>query len=253
MKNIVAMDESGNTQKIIAIGLVSIPYKEISKINLIFSLSEKDPHEIQVLYNKKSGGEFKYVDLRNAFRQTRLDVYDIFLKQKLKQLASLDVSVYLSVFPNPGDNSIRFQRFKKEAEDLLHKWAHQNKELAFSKQLEILVDQQVFPEQYLFQYFCRRNQYHCYLFPKRLVDDSKRIFTDRENSVIVRDVNSKTHNVIQLTDLLVGCAREHYALNIQEYFEIVKPLFKKEHSRIQLTEYHESERGFIPSKQLGKW
>lgn len=103
------------------------------------------PKEIQILYEKKSEGEFKYTDLRNAYRQTKLDVYDEFLRKKLREISQLDVKTYLTVFPNPKDNKERLDRLLRESEDLLHKWAHQNQESAFSKELEILVDQQVFP------------------------------------------------------------------------------------------------------------
>lgn len=253
MKTTVAMDESGNTQQFIAVGLVNIPGKEIPKINSILTLKQNDPKEIHTLYEKKSEGEFKYTDLRNAFRQTRLDVFDDFLKEKLRQINQLDVATYLTVFPNPKNNEERRSRLLRESEDLLHKWAHQNPEAAFSHELEIIVDQQVFPETYVFEYYNRRSRLHCELIPKRNLFDKKNtkwIPTDRENSVEIKDANSKVFKSIQLTDLLVGCAREFYALNVGEYFPLVKRLFSKERSRIQLEAYTYSARGMIDPK---KW
>lgn len=255
MKTILAMDESGNTQPIIAVGLVSIPYNEIPKINSIFSIIDADPIEIKVLYEKKSEGEFRYTDLRTAFVKTRLEVYDNFLKQKLVEISKLDVQAYISIFPNPNNNEERLQRLLREAQDLLHKWAHQNKEAAFSKELEINVDQQVFPETYLFQYCYWRNQYRCELIPKKLITEEKtrKIYPEKENTIQITDANSKTLKSIQLTDLLVGCAREYYVRKIRDYFEIVKNLFRKEHMRIQLTDYSPAKRGFIPSSELPNW
>ena len=251
----LAMDESGNTQQIIAVALASIPKKEIPKINSIFTLSAADPPEIQTLYNKKSLGEFKYTDLREAFRKTQLEVYDVFLKQKLKEICSLKIQVYLSVFPNAETNDERQKRFLREAQDLLHKWAHQNKDEAFSKDLEILADQQLFPEKYVFEYYRRRGRDSSELIPKKAIEDGKtrRVYTDRENTVEIQDANSKTMKSIQLTDFLVGCAREHYALKVNDYFRIISPLFKKEHMRVQLTDYKVSERGFLNEKKLREW
>lgn len=249
------MDESGNTQQVIAVGLVSIPQKEIPEINRVFSITSADPKEIQVLYEKKSRGEFKYSDLRNAFRQTQLEVYDEFLRRKLKEISSLRVSAYSSVFPNPMENDERLARLTREAEDLLHKWAHQNKEAALSRELEILVDQQVLPEPYLFQYYLRRGQYHCSLLRKRIVDEgeTRAIHGDRENSVHIKDVNSKSFKSVQLADFIVGCAREHFALGTEGYYEIIRNLLPKEHLRIQTRGYSPSARGFISGRELAKW
>lgn len=99
---------------------------------------------------------------------------------------------------------------------------------------------------------------YCELIPKRLLEEdgkTKWIPTDKENIVEIRDANSKTMKSIQLTDLLVGCAREHYARGIDEYFPIVKGLFKKDRMRIQTTDYvyAHSERGFLSPKRLKKW
>lgn len=258
----LVMDESGNTQQTIAVGLVSIPRKEIPKINELMRINPDDPHEIRILYDKKSHGEFKYADLRNAFRQTQLGVYDEFLRKKLTAVSQLDVEAYLTVFPNPNDNGERLNRLLSESQDLLIKWGLQNPGAAFSKDLEIFVDQQVFPEPFLFQYYRRRGRIYCELFPRRFLKESvkestssplSRIPTDRENLVEIRDANSRTLKSIQLTDLLVGCAREHFARNEPAYFPIVRRLFHKEHMRIQVTDYKSAERGFISSRRLKKW
>ncbi len=255
MATTVVMDESGNTQEIIAIGLVSIPRKEIPPVNSLLSLASGDPEEIRTLYSEKSHGEFKYSDLRNAFRHTQLKVYDTFLKQKLAETSKLNIQAYLSVFPKSENNEERLGRLVHEAENLLHSWSHENKYEALSKDLEIIVDQQVFPETYLFQYYFRRGQYNCELFPNRLLKEgnTKKIYADKENAVEIRDGNSKTFKTLQLADLLVGCAREYYALNTKEFFPIVKNLFKREHMRVQLENYRFAGRGFIGNRKLDKW
>ncbi len=255
MKTILAMDESGNTHQIAAIALASIPYNKLPKINELFSLSKSDPEEIHILYTKKSNGEFKYTDLRNAFRQTQLQVYDNFLREKLKEIRKLDIQVYLSVFPNAENNEERLNRLVREAQDLLLKWAHQNQEAAFSKELEINADQQIFPEKYIFQYYFRRGRYICQLFPNRYLKEEKveKIYADKENAVEIKDQNSKSIRSIQLSDILVGCARENFVTNVTDYFELIKPLFKKEHMQVQLDNYQYSKRGFINFKKLGEW
>ncbi|MEK7173315.1 MAG: DUF3800 domain-containing protein [Patescibacteria group bacterium] len=251
----VAMDESGNTHEIIAIALVSIPDKLIPEINKTLSLSGNEPEEIKILYHKKSGGEFKFSDLRNAFRQTQLDVYDKFLRLKLTEISKLKIQAYASVFPNDKDNSERLNRFLHEAEDLLVKWAHQNQIDAYSKDLKTIVDQQIFPETYIFNYYMKRGTNYCSLIPEREIKDGKvrDIRTDRENSTKIEDANSKSYKSIQLTDLLVGCAREKFAMGVEEYFSIVKALFPKEHLRIQLKEYKYSKRGILNPVEFQKW
>ncbi|MFH1199956.1 MAG: DUF3800 domain-containing protein [Candidatus Micrarchaeota archaeon] len=251
----VAMDESGNTQKIIGVGLVSIPDDQIPVINSVLSLSKADPEEIRILYSERSGGEFKYTDMRNAFRQTRLPVYDEFLRKKLEQISRLRITAYASIFPNPQDNDERLRRLVHEAQDLLQKWAHQNQAEALSKDLKIIVDQQVFPEAYVFQYFMRRNRANCSLIPKRAIDEGKteKVYTDMENSVKIQDANSKTFKSIQLTDILIGCVRERHALNVTDYLAVIERLFPKEHTRIQIDGYEEKPRGYIKPRELKTW
>lgn len=243
MGKILAMDESGNTQEIAALALVSIPRKELSLIQKLLSVEPIDPHEIQVLYEKRCKGEFKYSVFRNAYRTTGLDVYDVYLKKKLKEIAALKIQVYCSIFRNPKENNVRRFRLMEEARYLIHTWAHQNKDDALDRELEITVDQQVFPEKLILDYNHRRGQFNATIWPAKRLEEAikagivKRVHGDRENQVVIQDANSLTNKTIQLTDMVVGCIRERYALATQEYYQLLSPLIFKQRMRVQLGDY----------------
>ncbi|MFH0927192.1 MAG: hypothetical protein V1822_01300, partial [Candidatus Micrarchaeota archaeon] len=169
MPKIIAMDESGKTGEIVAVCLVSIPKKELACIDKILSVPNKEREEIRILYHRVCGGEFKYANIRHAFRRTKFPIYDKFLRQKLEDISKLNIQIYFSVFPNASDNAARLVRIKEEADFLVHTWAHQNREDALDKGLEFNVDQQIFKTAHMFQYYCRRNKSHAMLIEKRKI------------------------------------------------------------------------------------
>lgn len=243
MSRVLAMDESGNTQAICGFCLVSIPPKELSRIGEILSVAETDPPEIKTLYDKVCRGEFKYSAFRQAFRNTGLDVYDQYLRKKLYDLSQLHLQLYYSVFPNAQGEPQRHARLHDEASYLIHMWAHENRQDALDHTLKITVDQQVFSEPMVFEYFQRRGQFRAILIPKAQLEKGlksgaiRKIQTDRENTLDVEPVNSRSYKRIQLSDMLVGCIREHYAQDVADYYEILKPLLSKQRSRVQIREY----------------
>jgi len=245
MPKILAMDESGNTQKIAAVCLVSIPQKELSRVNEALSIRDADPQEIRILHGKVCGGEYKYSNFRNAYRQTGLQVYDDFLKGKLAEIAKLNIQLYATVFSNPMpiNNQLRMVRLVEEAQYLLHTWSQQNSEDAFDHGLSINVDQQVFPCQFIFEHYRWRGKTHTTLIAKEKITSGlergslKKIHADRTNKIDIRDANSKSLKSIQLSDMLVGCIRERFAIGLDDYYQILKPLIYRERIRVKINEY----------------
>lgn len=243
MSKALAMDESGNTQKICAFCLVSIPQKELQRMGEILSVKDDDPEEIKTLYGKVCGGEFKYSNFRNAYKTTGLEVYDKYLKGKLHEISKLHIQIYYSVFPNPVDNKERLARLHDEASYLIHNWAHGNQADAFDHNLRITVDQQVFAEKKIFDYYLRRGKFYALLANKSAIGPAlsdgrlKRVGADRSNKVEVEPVNSHSYKRIQLSDLIVGCIREHYVHNVDDNFAILHPLIHKQTARVQLENY----------------
>ena len=213
-KKIIAMDESGNTQPICAFSLVSIPYNLLPAIEYILAVDTNEPDEIQTLFHEVCSGEFKYTQIRRAYLSTKLPVYDKFLRRTLDKISKLEIQAYVSIFPNPKSNEERLKRLHNEAAYLIHKWAHQNRADAFDHELEITVDQQVFREPYIFEYFRTRSEFGCAMVPKteferaRDKGELRKLGKAHSNVIEIRDFSSKTHKTIQLTDILVGCARE---------------------------------------------
>ena len=237
------MDESGNTQAICAFCLVSIPQKEIGHISEILAVKPSDADEIRTLYHKVCNEEFKYTAFRQAFRTTGLEVYDEFLREKLRQIGQLKIQAYFSIFPTHPDNNVRLSRLYDEASSLIHAWAQQNQADALDRSLNVVVDQQVFPEKMLFSCFMRRGRFKAMLMPKSKYAPAlesgalHRIAADRENMVDVEPVNSRSYMRIQLSDMIVGCIREHYAQGVEEYLPLLKPLISKKNCRVQLADY----------------
>ncbi len=243
MGRVLAMDESGNTQAICGFCLVSVPSKELPLIGEILSVAETDPPEIKTLYGKVCHGEFKYSAFRQAFRNTGLDVYDQYLRKKLHDLSQLRLQLYYSVFLNTSGEAQRHARLHDEASFLIHIWAHENQQDALDHALRITVDQQVFSEPMIFDYFQRRGQSRVVLISKAQLEKGlnsgvlQKVPADRRNTLVVEAVNSRSYKRIQLSDMLIGCIREHYAQDVADYYEILKPLVSKQHSRVQIKEY----------------
>ncbi len=243
MGRFIAMDESGNTQAVCAFCLVSIPQKEIDRISEILTVKPSDAPEIITLWQKVCREEFKYSAFRQAFRTTGLEIYDSYLREKLIRIGQLKIQVYFSVFPNHSENNLRIGRLYDEASFLIHAWAQQNQADALDRSLNIVVDQQVFPEKMLFSCYLRRGRFKAMLMPKSNYAPAlesgalHKIAADRENMVDVEQVNSRSYARIQLSDMIVGCIREHYAQGVEGYFPLLKPLIYKKNCRIQLSGY----------------
>ncbi len=245
MSKLLTMDESGNTQPIAALCLVSMPQQILPKVKKILTISEDDPPEVITLYNKVMEGEFKYVGFRHACRSTGLQVYDDFLKKKLREIATLELEAYYTVFPTPSDNKDRVFRIEDEAQYLFHIWAHQHPRDALDPNLEILIDQQVFHQKHMFQYSTSRGRNHMLIFnvpeEKKLLERGrlkKKLFaTGKCNIKEIADGSSKTHKTIQISDMLVGCIRERHIKQIEDYYDLVHCLFHKNRTRVQLESY----------------
>ncbi len=229
---LLCIDESGNTQETIALALAAIPDKEIDRINQIFTVRPTDPQEIQTLYyrtplkSSKPREEFKYSDFRNAEKATGLSIYTEFLKEKLTKVAKTSVQAYFSVFDKPSDNKRRLEMLKIEAQTLIHSWAKNNMEKALSNELEIVVDQQVFDEPYIFEIYERRNMWRVQIFKKGIAGPGVH-YGGKENSKEIIERNSKTFKPLQLSDFLVGAFREYKYYQNSEFFDIIKPITKK--------------------------
>lgn len=243
MGKFLAMDESGNTQKICAFCLVSIPHKELARMGEIFSVGPDAPTEIKTLYEKVCKKEFKYTAFRQAYRNTGLEVYDKYLRQKMHDIGQLNIQVYFSVFPNPTDNAQRLYRLYEEANNIVLIWAQQNQQDALDKSLNIVVDHQVFPERMRLDAYIRRGKFNTWLIPKSKCAPAiekgtlRKIATDKNNSIDIVPVNSQTYTRVQLSDMIVGCIRERYVTGSEEYLSFLHPLLNKARSRVKIEDY----------------
>ncbi|MFH0712970.1 MAG: DUF3800 domain-containing protein [Candidatus Micrarchaeota archaeon] len=239
---LLCIDESGNTNDLIALGLVAIPNNEIEKLSQLFTIRETDPNEIITLYNripkdsKKPRGEFKYSDLRNAENATGLAVYKEFLKSKLNEIGKTNSQAYFSIFNKPKENSWRREILKIEAQMLIATWAKNNSKIALSKELQIVVDQQVFDKEYVFQTYERRNKRYYEIFPKHIITGTVH-YGGQENQVQITERNSKTFKPLQISDFLVGAFRESRKYKNCEFFDLIKQITKKEWIRETQGEY----------------
>ncbi len=232
---ILCIDESGNTNKIIALGLVAIPDISLEYINQLFTLRPNDPQEIKTLYNRIPKGnlkpreEFKYSDLVNAYNATSLVVYYEFLKQKLQSLKSANLEVYLTAFDNPQNNEKRLKTLDVEAQILIHEWAKNNLKEALKSELQITVDQQVFSDRQtrIFQVYERRNKWYFEIFHKNRIAGIRHYGgTEKENHIDIIERSSKTFKPLQVSDFVVGAFRESLRYNNGEIFDILKTVAK---------------------------
>jgi hypothetical protein len=236
---LLCIDESGNTQSQIALGLVAIPDKAIDPLCQIFTLRPTDPEPIKALFlrdpeaKKRKQGEpakpreeFKYSDFLNAERASNLAVYRDFIKTKLELASKLPIQIFCSIFDKPELDIERLKRFNLEARTLIHLWYQQNMADSYSPELKIVVDREVFPEEMLFQVYQRRNVLHCEIFPTRMGSGTTH-YGGRENQVIIEEKSSKLFKPLQFTDFVVGALREGKIYNRTDVTGILNPLLNK--------------------------
>lgn len=252
---LLCIDESGNTSDLIALGLTAIPKTALGPLMQIFTLRPNDPDEIRALYNRdpeirkrKPGeairprNEFKYSDFINAERAANLPIYRQFVKEKLKLAAALPIRTFCSLFDKPADNALRRDTLNIEANTLLLLWGTRNIQSALKPTLEIVVDNQVFPEEMLFQVYERRNQFKIETFPTRTIA-GKVHYGGRENEKVVVERGSKEFKPLQFTDFVVGAVREAYFFERKDMLDILKPIMPRENIRNARGEYRRH-RGF---------
>ena len=236
---LLCIDESGNTSDVIALGLVAISEKAVEPLCQIFTLRPTDPEPIKALYNRdpdskkrkqgeqaKPREEFKYSDFLNAENASNLPIYRDFLKMKLELASKLPIQIFYSVFDNPREETERLKRLNLEARTLLHLWYFQNMEDSYSKDLKIVVDQSIFPEEMLFQVYQRRNVLHCEIFPTKGSSGTVH-YGGRENQIIIAEKSSKSFKPLQFTDFVVGAYREAKIFSRNDMTDLLKPLLNK--------------------------
>jgi len=256
------LDESGNTQETIVMGLVAIPDSSIDAVNQLLTLRPNDPPEIIALYHRpddknKPREEFKYSDFKAAFRNTNWPIYRDFLGNKFKEISELDVSAYVSAFPNPGldQNGERLLRLEQETRWLLHKWGHQNHPSALSHDLDIFCDQQVFHKE--LDFFAARFRNKCYVsvVPKGtdMTDCPRSVSRSPiRNRKEIKSRSSKTCKQLQLADFIAGAFRDKVTGGVFDFFDILAPICPLHHIRDMSRAYSAPQlEGTLSRSQLG--
>lgn len=240
---LLCIDESGNTQGVIALGLVAIQDKAIDAISQLFTVRPNDPPEILALYardpesNKRKEGELpkprnelKYSDFLNAEKATNLPTYREFIKQKLEKSATMPIQVFCSLFDNPIENLERRKRLNLEARTILHMWQLHNFNDSLSQNLRIVVDTQVFSSKMIFQVYERRNKWHCEIFPSQMGGGIVH-YGGRSSHTIIEEKNSRNFKPLQFADFIVGAIREAKTRDRQDMLERIRPLMTRENIR----------------------
>lgn len=244
------IDESGNTQEVIVLALVAIPDASVDAVNQLFTLRPTDPQEVHILLkrqdrNKKPRDEFKYSDFKNAFSSTDLPVYRDFLRKKFEAIAKTDLSVYVSAFPNPGNenNDERLKRLEVETTWLLHKWAHRNVLESCSQSLKIFCDQQVYHRDLFFSAISVRRTDKHYVavsdednFVRLNYPPSIRgpLFSNR---IRIMHRSSKSCPPLQLADFIAGSFRDKVTNGVFDFFDLLQPVCPKENIRKKTSGY----------------
>lgn len=224
-----------------------------------------EPKEIHILLkrqdkNKKPRDEFKYSDFKNAFSSTDLPVYRDFLRKKFEAIAKINLSVYVSAFPNPGNanNGERLKRLEAETTWLLHKWAHRNLSESCSTSLKIFCDQQVYHEDLFFSaLYVRRNDRHYVTigsegqFGSAISSTSvRRLLFDKRVPVMHR--SSKSCPPLQLADFIAGSFRDKVTRGVFDFFDLLGPICPRENIREKVLDYVSPHLiGTLRSSELG--
>ncbi len=234
------LDESGNTQKLIALCLLAVQPYSVNQINQLFTLRPTDPKEVHYLYNlienNKPKSEFKYSDFIHAFKSTGNPVYHDFVKKKLAELSKIDLRAFFTVFPNPVENEKRLERIRQETQCLIEKWVLNNFDNTLGDNLRIIGDKQIFLKpHYLYAYRFRNLQ-----FAEVLATDEKPKYYRQSASkkeVQIEQASSKHVKALQATDFLAGAFRQKYSFNNPEFFEIFnRKITRNENIRVNTDE-----------------
>ncbi len=234
------LDESGTSAERSALVLLEVPEFADYFLNIILTPKKRLPPYLENVF-ESTNGEFKFSAFMNEYRKTKDERLTAFLKDRLRRLCSLDLSIYYAVYENDSPETTL-----KESEYLLNRFGLNRYSDLFGKHLEIIADKQFYPKHKCFELF---RAHELIVARIRNQPEAKNTGVNYMKTPILIGNSSKVKG-LQAADLFAGALFQKYYRGNEEFETIFCNKIRGQRTSFGESRNKDANKTFLPRERV---